>query len=442
VLSDTDLAAQITKTIKRDFDGTAKRTNRAPRRVTRGLVADVKQALASLTLVSGELDQPVMISEGKASRSYLAFMNGLIELDTLIETGFATAIVRNNVATPLAPTPEWFSTVKLGYPYDPSSHCPRWLAFLDEVLEGDQERIDLLQEWFGYCLTPNTLLQKFLGMEGEGSNGKSVCLGVLTALVDPSNVSNVPLEAFGERFQLTPTLHKLVNVAPEVDTIGRIAEGALKQFVGGDRMYFDRKGISPVEAHPTARLVIAFNNRPAFVDHSSGVWRRMILLPFNVTIPDDRQDPLLARRLIEDELPGIFNWAIDGLRRLRTNKRFTTPAVCAAAQQEYRAQSNPTREFLVDAYVSDLTHELPCSLVLKDYQEWCRLNGHKPLNGSEFGREVRRAFQDAKRMRGPRQSGGRPWVYRGIIPVEKARVQVSGWSRGPSGPSVSQCGCN
>ena len=128
-------------------------------------------------------------------------------------------------------------------------------------------------------------------MEGEGANGKSVVCEILTAMLGEENVSNVPLEIFGERFQLAASLGKLANIASEVGELKSVAEGFLKQFTGGDRMLFDRKGLLPIHARPTARLVLATNNRPRFSDRSAGLWRRMILLPFNVTIPPRTAGP-------------------------------------------------------------------------------------------------------------------------------------------------------
>src|SRR5262249_57691869 len=94
-----------------------------------------------------------------------------------------------------------------------------WLAFVREMVEGDDERIAVLQEWFGLCLTPDTSFHKLLIMDGDGGNGKSVVLDVLAAMVGEANVSNVPLELFDQRFQLTPTLGKLVNIAAESDNV-------------------------------------------------------------------------------------------------------------------------------------------------------------------------------------------------------------------------------
>ena len=214
--------------------------------------------------------------------------NGLVDIDRLLDrTG--------DVLQPHSP--DWFSTVCLPYEYQPDADCPRFLAFVREILEDDEERITLLRQWFGYLLAGDTSLQKFLILVGEGANGKTVIIVVLTALLGEANVSTVPLELFGERFQLTATLGKLANLVPEVGAIDRVAEGFLKAFVAGDRMYFDRKNLPGIDARPTARLMLATNTLPPFADRSGGVWRRLMILPFRVTIPPDRQDPHLATTL-------------------------------------------------------------------------------------------------------------------------------------------------
>src|SRR6185295_924796 len=111
----------------------------------------------------------------------------------------------------------------------------------------------------------------------------------------------------------------------------------------------DRKGIRGVEAYPTARLIMATNHEPRFKDRSRGIWRRMMIVPFNVAIPSDRQDPQLTTKL-KTELPGIFNWAIEGLREFRRVGRFTIPAICQSALEQLRSDSNPAVEFLAENF--------------------------------------------------------------------------------------------
>lgn len=412
VQPDEDLRSEITREIKREFDrwaaAVAKKSSEDDSRVakvTTSLVSNVLQALKGLVLISADVEQPAWVGRSRNRRPVLALSNGLVDLDRLLAGERDVLRVHS---------PDWFSGVCLGYAYDADATCPDWLRFLDEALEQDGERIDLVQEEFGYCLTPDTSLQKFLVAAGEGGNGKKAFTEVLTGLLGEQNVSHVPLELFGERFQLTMTLGMLANIATEIGDIDRAAEGILKAYTSGDRMYFDRKNRPGVSARPTARLIFTTNNLPRFRDRSNGVLRRMILLPFRVVIPVEQQDRLLAQKL-QAELPGIFNWSIEGLRRLRANGRFTEPRVCREALQEYWTDNNPARAFLQDEVGPDSRGAIECARLYSEYRSWCDQGGYRPLNEREFGKEVRRVYPAVKRAK---PAGGRhverPWTYFGI----------------------------
>jgi P4 family phage/plasmid primase-like protien len=404
-ISDKELRAEISAEIKNDFNRIAARTGERPRRVVAGLVNNVLQAVASLVLVPEKEELPLWIGDPQGAKPFLSMANGLVDTDALLTE-------KSGVLYPH--TPRWFTRASFPYDYQPDAKCPVWERFLEEVLEGDKDRIALLQEWFGYCLTPNTTQCKFMVLEGEGANGKSVVCEVLTAMLGRENVSNVPLEIFGERFQLTPTLGKLANIASEIGDVRKVAEGQLKQFTSGDRMYFDRKGIPGIEAYPTARLLFSTNQRPKFVDRSNGLWRRMLLLPFRITIPEERQDKMLIEKL-RQELPGIFLWAIEGLRRLQANGRFTEPAVCKEALDEYISDSNPCRQFLQDHYELNPAATTETQVVYQQYVGWAQERNAPVLDDTQFGKEVKRVFPEVVRKKGKGSREVRPYVYAGLV---------------------------
>lgn len=397
-----DLRAEVTEVTKREFDRIAKK--KSPLQVRTSLVANVIQALAGKTLVDEQRDQPCWLGDPAKGAEFISMANGLVSMEELMD---ARATVR-------PPTPEWFSTVSLPYAYKADAKCPNWMAFLNTVLENDCDRIKLLQEFFGYLLTPDTSLQKFLMFLGDGANGKSVVCKILTALLGPANVSSVPLEVFADRFQLTSSRGKLANIVTEVGHLKTVAEGVLKQFTGGDRMHFDRKNLSPVEEIPTARLVIATNHPPPFVDQSSGVWRRVIPIPFRVTIPVEQQDRNLAEKLM-DELPGIFNWAIEGKIRLRQQGRFTESEVCSEVLIEYRNDNDPVRRFLTEEVEIKTDGMVYSEELYSGYCTWCKTEGHEPSPSRLFFRHVYKQFPGAKRAREKTgNTGHRSYFIRGI----------------------------
>jgi P4 family phage/plasmid primase-like protien len=230
---------------------------------------------------------------------------------------------------------------------------------------------------------------------GPGKNGKSVLCGGLDALLGLANVCHVHLEDFGRRFALTATLGKLANIASEVGELDRAAEGVLKSFTSGDRMTFDRKNILPVNALPTARLVLATNNHPPFRDRSEGLWRRMLFVPFDVTIQESERIEGLDKPeywIKWGELPGMLNWALAGLHRLRKNGRFTEPEICRAAVEQYKLDCNSARLFFREECSAREDGQVGKARLYKAYRQYCARNGLQVLSNPSFGREVLRQF--------------------------------------------------
>jgi P4 family phage/plasmid primase-like protien len=349
------------------------------------LLRDVTLALNDEALLRGTYAMPCLLPEG-TEPGYLAVANGLLDLDD---------------GTLRPHTPDWFSPVCLPYPYEPGAEAPLWAAFLERNLEGDAERVALLREFFGYCLVKTTDGQTCLILHGPGGNGKSVVLAVLRAVLGAGNVATVPLEHFAQRFAMAQTLGKLANVCPEVGELDRTAEGTIKSYIAGDPMFFEKKGKDGFTAPPTARLVVATNNIPRFADKSEGVWRRLLILPMTVQIsPGERQAGMdkEAYWAAAGELPGVLNWALEGLRRLRAGGwRFTAPAACAKALEEHRRESDPARAFLLDHYEAAAgAGPIPAEEIYQAYALWCGRNGHRnPLNQISFGKQVGRLFPAA-----------------------------------------------
>jgi P4 family phage/plasmid primase-like protien len=325
--------------------------------VKAALLRDVTLALDDLALLRGTFSMPCLLPTG-GEPALLAVANGLLDLN-------------NRVLIPH--TRDWFSNVCVPYPYDPAAVAPQWLAFLERNLDGDPERIRLLQEFFGYCLVKTTDAQACLILTGAGGNGKSVVLAVLRGTLGADNVATVPLEHFGQRFALAQTLGKLANLCAEVGEIDRTAEGTLKSYVSGDPMFFERKGKDGFSAPPTARLVIATNNVPRFADRSQGIWRRLLLMPMDVEIPPEERRAGMDKEEYWEragELPGVLNWALEGLRRLRDRGwQFTLPEACRVALDDHRRESDPARTFLLDHYEADAAAvPIPAEELYQAYQ--------------------------------------------------------------------------
>lgn len=402
-ISEKELRAKVTAAIKEEFDQLSVQAqmdgedNTTAKKVTSSLVTNVVAATSGMVVVGDNVEQMTWI-DGllRERKNYIAMRNGILDIDALM----------NDQANCLLPhSPNWFSEVCLPYDFDQNAECPRWLAFLQKNLEGDIQRMNVLQEWAGYLLLPDTGEQVFLMLEGEGANGKSVYCSAIAAMLGASNCAHIPLELFGDRFAKTQTLGKLVNICADVGELDKVAEGYLKSFTSGDTMFFDRKGISGIDCTPTARLMIACNNRPRINDRSQGVWRRLKIIPWLVQIDADERIKNMDKAWWWEqsgELPGILNWALVGLDRLKHQLGFTVTDLGQTAANEYQAETNPAKAFLLDhlEQADDSQKKIASSELYKFYSLWCQENGYRPLSEVHFGKEILRAFKQTKKIRG------------------------------------------
>lgn len=372
-----------------------------------GFVGDVLGNLAGLCrMVPPSVTLPAMWTGGECrpQPDTVVVQNGRVDLRRLFEGDTDEVLALH--------TPSFVSTVCLPFDYDPKAQCPGWRMFLEQVLP-DPESQQLLQDIFGYCLTFDTSQQKFFMFEGGGANGKGVVLRVLTLLLGEANVSGLPLESFGATHGLELTLGKLVNLTSEIGDLASVAEGLLKQFTGEDLMTFNPKYRPAFSAKVTARLIMATNVRPPFKDRSEGLWRRLIVLPFSVTIPEAQRNTRLTEQLAT-ELSGIFNWAVEGARSLRQRGHFLEPASSREAREAFQREANAARLFLEERYVTDPNGEIEKQELYREYKAFCDECGYKPLHATNFAREVERLFPAVKEARPRGLSGSRSRTYRGI----------------------------
>lgn len=211
------------------------------------------------------------------------------------------------------------------YIYDQTASCPQFDDQLWLYSRGDIDWIKAFWEIVGAALTNENPFQKMFWWLGSGGNGKGTCLRIITELVGRQMVlSGFTWDKLGDRFFLNSVVGKRVAICGDASKEMRNAD-ALKQLTGGDIMSTDVKYGDQRDVEIRAKLIIALNRMPRVETGESlyAIERRIHLLPWDYTIPQDKLDPEIETRLLE-ELPGIFNRAVDGLQRLRRQgNRFT-----------------------------------------------------------------------------------------------------------------------
>jgi P4 family phage/plasmid primase-like protien len=425
-LPDDEVRADVTRWCKHHLDRETLESARSvapgqPRPmvppVTTSMVANVMQAAQGYCLVPGDVAMPSWRGENPGPRTWIAMDNGILDIDAVL-AGKDEALRPHD--------PRWFSPTFLSYDYDPAASCPKWLACVERVLAGNHPKTELLQEWFGYLMVPDTTMQRFLALIGEGNNGKSTVLSVIRAMLGPDNYSTVAMELLGDKFRITETIGKLANIMTEVSEMDKLAEGQLKAFVAGEPMTVERKFKSPFQTRPTARIVAASNHPLRFADKSEGMWRRPSVLTFNVEIgPAERVHGMDLAEFWTEERSGILNWALAGLRRLRRNKAFTEPQESIDALNDARKDCNPALGYLLDLLEpGDAEEVINCAKLYEHYKCWCAIKSHRVLADNRFGTEVKRAFPKAIHKQKRDDQGKRPWYYFGLRPRKKEEPEL------------------
>ena len=304
-------------------------------------------------------------------------------------------------------TSQIFTTNQLNISYLANAKCPKWIRTLNEIFENDKGKIEIIQEFFGLCLTIETKYEKALFLLGEGSNGKSVILQILESILGEENYSAIPLEKFKNAHYTINIHQKLANISIETNSKSEVYDSIFKAVVSGDTITGDQKFKNPVKFRPYCKLIIASNNMPRVDDKTSAFFRRLIILRFSRQFSETEQNKNLKHELIS-ELDGIFLWALEGFKRLEERKNFNNPKSVSKELEEYRKENNNVLVFVDEC--CDLFEDLLLNEKNKlylCYSDWCRDNGYKSLSKIKFGKELRRNFPFIKEERNDKK---RSWI--------------------------------
>ncbi|MEW6290966.1 MAG: phage/plasmid primase, P4 family [Thermodesulfobacteriota bacterium] len=330
----------------------------------------------------------------------LTCLNGTIDL----RTGKLLKHDRKHLITQIAPAE-----------YDPNATCPTWKSFLDKILAGNDNLISFLQRAVGYSLTGDTSEQCLFIFHGSGANGKSTFLQAISSML-------------GEHAMQTPTETLLVKrkgaipndvarlkgarlvTASEAETDQRLAEGLIKQMTGQDTLsarflhqeWFDFK--------PTHKIFLATNHKPTITGIDPAIWRRIKLIPFDVTIPEHKRDKKLLSKL-EAELSGILAWAVRGCLDWRDNG-LGIPVEVRTATDQYKIDMDVMAQFLSDCCDIQPKESVSSKNLYAAYLSWCEEVGEEPLKQRNFGLKLKE-----KGYKNNRNRDGRYWKGLNLLPV-------------------------
>jgi putative DNA primase/helicase len=284
-----------------------------------------------------------------------------------------------------------FMTHQLSFSYDPEASAPRFQQYLAEVLP-DKKLQAVLSEYMGSVFIKNSVLklEKSLVLFGSGANGKSVLFSIVLALLGPENVSSFSLQSLTNEngYFRVGLADKLMNWASEISP--KMDSTFFKQLVSGEPIEARLPYQAPVIINDYAKLAFNTNILPKDVEQNEAFFRRFILIPFNVTIPEERRDPQLAQKIIDTELPGVFNWVLDGLKRLLANQKFTASDVVDQTIDQYRKQSDSVFLFLDEEnYEPDTEKEKSLADLFNLYAEYCKVCKYMACSRKTFADRLR-----------------------------------------------------
>ncbi|MDP9480042.1 MAG: phage/plasmid primase, P4 family, partial [Actinomycetota bacterium] len=374
---------------------------------------------AMISLAESEPGIPVTTDQLDRDRGLLNVRNGTIDLST----GRLKPHDPRDLITKLA-----------GTSYDPNAVCPTWDAFLRRVLPSEALR-RFVQRLVGYALTGDVSEQILPFLYGSGANGKSVFINaIMEALGDYAQQAAPELltaKGHSHPTELADLKGARFVASIEVEDGKRLAESLVKQLTGGDRIKARRMREDFWEFDPTHKVFLVANHRPVVAGTDYAIWRRIKMIPFGVTIPEDERDPHLLEKL-RSELSGILAWAVRGCLDWQ-REGLGEPKEVKAATDEYKVEQDVLATFIEEACVVDPEASDTAGNLYSAYVEWCEETGESPETQRKFGTRLReKGFERREGTTGGRK--GR-YVYHGIAVFRPGGLPGGPPKGGGGGPS-------
>jgi len=276
--------------------------------------------------------------------------------------------------------------------YDPEAKWPQFSRFLNETLPGEG-LVGYLSRFAGYCLTGVTSEQAWFMFYGLTASGKSTLINVLRGLLGPYALA-LPENYFlvtKNTSDFTTANLAGVRLATCVETNEgkRLDVAKIKSLTGEDVIAAALKYENYFNFKPQAKLVLATNHRPHIPSTDESIWRRVKIVPFNITVSEERRIPELANKLLEDEGPGILRWAVLGCQAWHMS-RLAEPEAAKSAVNEYRTDEDIVQNFLDECCTKQGSAQVARKELFAEYARWNKENGLRQLTTTKFARELHR----------------------------------------------------
>ena len=388
-------------TVRRIYDEAAGAANDEERQpIARwALRSETKQRIdAMIDLARSEPGIAISSSWLDSDPMLLNCLNGTLDL----RTGELRPHDRSDLCAKIAPVV-----------FDRDASSPLWDRFLDVVTGRNIELKSFLRRCIGYTLTGDITEQVLLFLHGNGSNGKTTFVEAIRSILG-DYAQKAPQEMITmRRFDGGVPNHVArlqgarMAVLNEVEEGRYMAEAQVKDLTGGDRIPARHMRAEWFDFTPTHKLWVCGNHKPVIRGTDNGIWRRIRLIPFTVTVPEDQRDPHLKERLLA-EGAGILAWAVRGCLDWQ-REGLGTPEIVQVATNSYRGEMDVLGQFLEDSCLQQPTASVPKGELYTAYEAWCEQSGERPIAKRTFGQRLReKGFEE-------RKSGTHLWVGIGLL---------------------------
>lgn len=385
-----------------------------PYKANDGKIRSVQSAAKAVCAIRTE--PPCWLSQGDypAPSDLVVFSNGILD----VASGHL-----------MPATPDLFITAAAPYPYDVLARCPQWLQFLSEVFPEDDEAIRLLQEWFGYCLVRDRSHEKLMLLIGRTGSGKGTTMTVLEAMLGHEQCASSSFSTMASDFGLQHLVDKPVILIPDARLSRRSDTARALETIltisGFDAIEIRRKFLTTLRCVLPGRITIGTNEFPNLPDHSQALERRLLMLNFTQSFAH-RMDVRLKDRL-RHEAPGVANWALDGLRRVREQESFTVPASIAHIKKEFLTYLSPMAAFVEECCEIDAEIQVSAIQFRDAWRAWAS-GPPASWSSQKIGVDLCNHVPTCENVR-VRAKGQREHLYIGVDLTEDARIRYLGQPR-------------
>lgn len=293
--------------------------------------------------------------------------------------------------------PAIFNLASLDYDPNPAAPEPRqWLQFLHQIWPDDIASQQLLQQWFGYCLTKDISYHKAMLWIGPPRTGKGTASRVLKSVLGHTAVTPSTTSGLSSNFGLSALINRRLCIVGDArfgtnkNGAGDIFAERILAITGGDGVNVDRKYVGNDTVELNTLFLLMTNVPPKFEDISNALVSRFLVLSFSVSFLG-REDHQLEQRL-QRELPGILNWSIDGLSRLQEIGRFIQPTSGEEIIETLKNLANPITEFVREHCEFKMGGWVTCATLRNSFNLWANQNELRTLDPKNFSLNLKAAF--------------------------------------------------